>query len=737
MDDAMDELTNRAEEIFCAALQMPPERRGDYLTQACADSPVLRAKVEKMLSRHSPASEFFQNSQPEIDVAELASELAARTLPDDMEVEKQVGPYHLIERLGEGGNGIVYLAEQQKPVRRQVALKILRLGMDTKSFIARFKAESHALAMMDHPGIARVLDAGATEKGRPYFVMELVRGVKITEYCDANRYCLRQRQELFVKACQAIQHAHQKGIIHRDIKPSNVLVMVIDGVAVPKVIDFGIAKAVSGGNLTDLTVFITCERLIGTPAYMSPEQAQMSGIDVDTRSDVYSLGVLLYELLTGKTPFEQKELVHVGFDEMRRKLREQDPPLPSAKLGAMPPEELTQAAVQRRVEPARFKALLTGDLDWIVMKALDKDRNRRYQTALGLGMDVQRHLDNDPVFARPPSRVYQLRKLVRRNRALFVSMAAVSLALAAGFGTSTWLFLKERKALVQVQKARETDALLRRQAEAQLIVAKAASLLDKYQMPQADELVGQLPLTDMATMGAPLFRALGDWAAVNGKWRRAAEYYSALVRLDLEQSDPTTLDYTKYAVALVELGDRPAYDNFCREYIKHFAETDDVVAADRIIKLAALYPPDDRLLAEMAHFGELTKNSLIAVVPQSQADWPVFWRYLSLALYEYRRGDYPEAIKWSNRCFEFDHLEPMPPRLASAHAISAMCLLQVGQRGQASLELAKSRELIEGRSKTPFLAYDDGRGWWYDWLLGRILEREAAARIEAPSAAKE
>ena len=322
----------------------------------------------------------------------------------DAEVEKQIGPYKLVERLGEGGCGAVYLAEQEKPVRRQVAFKIIKLGMDTKSFIARFNAERQALAMMDHPNIARVLDAGATEQGRPYFVMELVRGVKITEFCDANNYDLRQRLELFIKVCQAIQHAHQKGIIHRDIKPSNVLVTLIDGVPVPKVIDFGIAKAISGEQLTDLTVFTAHEHFVGTPAYMSPEQAELNSLDVDTRSDIYSLAVLLYELLTGKTPFDQNELIHAGLDEMRRKLREQDPHRPSTKLDGMRMEELTQTALHRRAEPTRLKLLLKGDLDWIVMKALEKDRDRRYHTAIGLGMDVQHYLNNDPVVARPPSR---------------------------------------------------------------------------------------------------------------------------------------------------------------------------------------------------------------------------------------------------------------------------------------------------------------------------------------------
>jgi serine/threonine protein kinase len=737
----MDEATNLAEETFCTALPIAPEERRAYLDQTCADNPPLRAKVERMLSRHANADTFFQNSQPGIDVAQLAEELGSETLQaapanSDDEVEKQIGPYKLVERLGEGGCGAVYLAEQEKPVRRQVAFKIIKLGMDTKSFIARFDAERQALAMMDHPNIARVLDAGATEKGRAYFVMELVRGVKITEFCDANNYDLRQRLELFIKVCQAIQHAHQKGIIHRDIKPSNVLVTLIDGVPVPKVIDFGIAKAISGEQLTDLTVFTAHEHFVGTPAYMSPEQAEMSGLDIDTRSDVYSLGVLLYELLTGKTPFDQKELIQSGLDEMRRKLREQGPHRPSTKLDGMRLEELTHTAVHRRVEPTRFKLLLKGDLDWIVMKALEKDRDRRYETANGLGMDVQHYLNNEPILARPPSRLYRFQKLIRRNRAVFISIAAVSLALIAGFGTSTWLFFKEREARREAQKGRETEALLRRQAEAREIISQAVSLVDKNQMAEADKLVGTLPSSDTATVGTAVFRPLGDWAAVQGNWRRAAEYYSVLVRLDLfEKSEPATLDYTKYAVVLAEIGDRQTYENFCRESIKQFGNTANPSVAERIVKNSLLIPPSASLLAALSPFAEVTAKSIPANVNPASDNWALPWRCMSLALMEYRRGNYAEAVNWGNRCLSFKHDSTNVPRVASVRAILAMAYHQLGQTEQDRSELAKSRELIEERSKTAFVAYEDRHGWWFDWFLGRILEREAAAMIETPAPA--
>ena len=279
-----------------------------------------------------------------------------------------IGRYKLLQQIGEGGCGVVYMAEQDEPVRRRVALKIIKLGMDTKSVIARFEAERQALAMMDHPNIAKVLDAGATETGRPYFVMELVRGMKITEYCDEAKLSTRARLDLFIQVCQAIQHAHQKGIIHRDIKPSNILVTVNDGVPVPKVIDFGIAKATSGQQLTDKTLFTAFEQFIGTPAYMSPEQAVLTSLDIDTRSDIYALGVLLYELLTGKTPFDAKELLAIGLDEMRRTIREQEPPRPSTRLSTLPGQELSTTAQRRGLDAPKLVSELRGDLDWIVMK---------------------------------------------------------------------------------------------------------------------------------------------------------------------------------------------------------------------------------------------------------------------------------------------------------------------------------------------------------------------------------
>ncbi|MCI0460853.1 MAG: protein kinase [Gemmataceae bacterium] len=437
----MNAQQNKAKTIFLNALEIPsPAQRQQYVAAECGGDEALRREVEDLLSHFEGIGSFLE--------ATPAPSATVGLPPPGASSGTEIGPYRLLEVIGEGGMGTVYLAEQREPVQRQVALKVIKAGMDSRQVIARFEAERQALALMDHPHIAKVHDAGTTPDGRPFFVMELVQGVPITRYCDEHRLTPRQRLELFIPVCQAIQHAHQKGIIHRDVKPSNVLVALYDDKAVPKVIDFGVAKA-TGPRLTEETLHTGFGAVVGTLEYMSPEQASFDQLDVDTRSDIYSLGVLLYELLAGSPPFGRRELEKAGLLEMLRVIREHEPPRPSTKLSTA--EGLPTLAANRGTEPAKLTRLVRGELDWIVMKALEKDRSRRYETASAFAADVQRYLHDEPVQACPPSAGYRLRKFARRYRAPLAVAAAFVLLLLAGVVVSAW---QASRATVAEQQAR-------------------------------------------------------------------------------------------------------------------------------------------------------------------------------------------------------------------------------------------------------------------------------------------
>jgi len=406
--------------------------RAVYVDAACEGDSELRAKVEGLLQAHDAAGDFLRQT------IVLGENNVVGEAPGSV-----IGRYKLLEQIGEGGFGVVFMAEQIEPVNRRVALKVVKAGMDTREVLARFEAERQALALMDHPNIAHVFDAGTTKSGRPYFVMELVRGIPVTDYCDQKQVSTIGRLQLFTKVCGAVQHAHQKGIIHRDLKPNNILVTVVDGEAVPKVIDFGVAKAL-GRKLTEKTLFTAFHQMVGTPAYMSPEQAELSGVDVDTRSDIYSLGVLLYELLTGVTPIDADTLRKAGIDEVCRVIRETEPLKPSTRLHALG-DKLSEVAERRHSEPAALARQVRGDLDWIVMRCLDKERQRRYATANALMDDIHRHLDNEPVSARPPGTVYRARKFIRRHRVGVAMAGGLTLALSVGLAAALVGFGQARR----------------------------------------------------------------------------------------------------------------------------------------------------------------------------------------------------------------------------------------------------------------------------------------------------
>ncbi len=494
--------------IFNAALALESSAaRQEYLESACGADRELFQRVSELLELQAESPSFMEAPAADILATLAMSAPTAR-------VGKSIGRYRLRELLGEGGMGSVYVAEQEKPVRRKVALKIIKPGMDSREVIARFEAERQALALMDHPNIARVLDAGTTDQGLPYFVMELVKGMPITEHCDRNKLSIRDRLKLFLQVCHAVQHAHQKGIIHRDLKPSNVIVAMHDTLPVVKVIDFGVAKAI-GQQLTDNTLYTAFSQMVGTPLYMSPEQAGYSSLDVDTRSDIYALGVLMYELLTGNTPFDRNTLKQAGYDEMRRIIREVDPPRPSARVSTLKAADQSTIAQQHCVERSKFSLLLRGELDWIVMKALEKDRNRRYDTAIGLAADVQRFLADEPVQACPPSFGYRFRKVARKNRVTITTLAVVALTMLAGTGVSVWQAVRATRAEFATNKQRvlaETNAEEARRQSSEAMLAQAEAVKARQEAEaQGNEVERQRQAVSRNLYVADIRLGLVDW----------------------------------------------------------------------------------------------------------------------------------------------------------------------------------------------------------------------------------
>jgi serine/threonine protein kinase len=705
---AMSESINREEMIFDAALRLPSEKRTDYLREACGGNDELRARVEGLLQAQEQVGGFMGEPAARAGKPTIVLQIE----PTEKEGDK-IGRYKLLQQIGEGGCGVVYMAEQEEPVRRRVALKVIKLGMDTKSVIARFEAERQALAMMDHPNIAKVLDAGATENGRPFFVMELVRGIKITDYCDQNKLSTEQRLGLFTQVCNAIQHAHQKGIIHRDIKPSNILVTLHDGVPVPKVIDFGIAKATQG-RLTDQTLFTAFEQFIGTPAYMSPEQAEMSGLDVDTRSDIYALGVLLYELLTGRTPFDPKELLQAGLDELRRTIREKEPARPSTRLSTMLAADLTDVAQRRHAEPPKLIHILRGDLDWIVMKTLEKDRTRRYETANGLAMDIQRYLSNEPVTARPPSTTYKFRKLVRRNKAIFGAVGTGVAALIVGLILSLYLFVQERAALKRAVAAEQNEKQLRENAEQSAAWSRQVSLaglmLMRAQYDESEKLLRDVP-PHASTV--PFYNVFGGVHARRGEWGEALTNWNLVI----QYAPDDHIGYMYLAPLLLQLHDEAGYKDCRVQILQHFGNTFDPRIAERMVKASLILPADADEMVAIARMAET------AVQIETNADNREY-NWFAKGFAEYRLGHCDKAVELLKQVIEFD---PGSSCRAETFLVLAMAQYQLGQTAACQKSMAKAMDIVDHSLRKEGHLEDD----WNDWIIIHVLLREATAMMPA------
>jgi serine/threonine protein kinase/tetratricopeptide (TPR) repeat protein len=661
----------RVKELFLAACEQPPEKRLAFLDAECGEDDALLAEVAELLDFHEEET--------------TREELATASLLEDLE---SIANYRVLQKVGEGGMGEVYEAEQTKPVRRRVALKVIKWGMDTKEVLARFESERQALALMNHPNIARVFEAGTTDSGRPYFAMEYVKGVPITEYCDTHRLSTDERLNLFIEVCEGVQHAHQRGVIHRDMKPSNVLVTIRDDKAVPKIIDFGVAKATSQ-RLTERTVFTELGQWIGTPEYMSPEQAEMTGLDIDTRTDVYSLGVVLYELLVGAQPFDSTTLRKAGFDEMRRRIREDEPQRPSTRVSSLGGDSEV-AAQRRRTNPANLARELKGDLDWIVMKALEKDRTRRYSTPMDLSEDVRRHLRNEAVVASPPSAVYRLGKFVRRNRVAVAAALLVIAALILGIvGTSVGLVQARREADASRQVVRLVSGILGGMdpGSAYGHAQSIDEVLDRGVARIDRELVGQ-PL-----VRAPLKSIVGRVYLGLGELDRSGPLLAEALELRLSELDE---NHPEVAESLNSLGNQQLN-------IGHFQEAHDLFARAVTAYEATLGP-------DHIAFGMALNN---------------------LGFAQERLGQYDRALTSLDRARAIAERADGPDSLSAAGVIFNQGILY-RDLGKTERSIELSRRCLEIRERQ--LGPDHTGVGWAAFVLGLdhefLGDRETASRLQ-------
>jgi serine/threonine protein kinase/tetratricopeptide (TPR) repeat protein len=704
----------RLEAIFAEAVaKADAAARAAYLDEACDGSSALLGRVEALLASHESAGSRLKLPG--------ANEVMIPFVTLSERAGSKIGRFKLLEQIGEGGFAVVFMAEQEFPVRRRVALKIIKFGMDTRQIVARFEAERQALAMMDHPNVAKVFDGGATAPasgypGRPYFVMELVRGIPITQYCDHNSLNIRERLALFMQVCRAVEHAHQKGLIHRDIKPSNVLVSTEDGQPHVKVIDFGIAKAMQA-PLTDKTLFTEFQQLIGTPAYMSPEQAEGS-LDIDTRSDVYSLGVLLYELLAGAPPLDPKQLRNTSFAEMQRIIREVEPPTPSTRLSTLAADAQERKAGQRKSDPGRLRHILMGDLDWIVMKCLEKNRGCRYSTANALAADLERYLCNEPVEARRPTGIYRLKKFVARNRAAVLGGSAVTLTLAIGLAAATIGFIQARR---QAEIARTQAARSEKVAQFLKDMLEAGGHPKEGQLADLDRLFDDALLLDTEgrLVRAVLLRSRGALRAQIGKWDDAVA--------DCIKANQLALDGGIWsfdsAIVLLKAGREDEYRRVCHAYLERVGNKPDFMNAEMAAKVSLLLPMEG---ADFDHACEMADFAANATEPQ----WHVPCVQLCKALAEFRLGNLDSAENWAQRAITNDRVTPR--QKAAAYYIQSSAFARLGNSDAARSAFDKGNELL----KQPRDAFSTVFGdTWCDWTIAEYLRSEAAELIEQDAVA--
>lgn len=684
-------MTPRPSEIFEKLSDLSGVELESELLRLCGNDGNLLTDVRGLLAAHQQAGRFLNHTAGESDPLP-ATEVYSSAIEWP---GQNLGPYKLLEQIGEGGFGTVYMAQQSTPIRRRVAIKIIKPGMDTKQVVARFESERQALAVMDHPNIARVIDAGSTASGRPYFVMELVRGEPITKFCDQRQLAIRERLSLFQDVCSAVEHAHQKGIIHRDIKPSNVLVTICDDKPIVKVIDFGIAKA-TRGPLTDKTLFTEFRQLLGTPLYMSPEQAEQSGVDVDTRTDIYSLGVLLYEMLTGRTPIDPKRLSTAAWAEVQRMILEEEPSRPSVLVAALH-ADIARTSPLLRMDKSQWSALLRGELDWIVLKAIDKDRSRRYPTASQLAADIERYLHDEPVEATPPSHLYLLRKFARRHRALLFASAAVVATLlvgivATGYAAKTAFELKARA------ESRERHAIRAAAAAgaSMLLPAGEAQRLAEGWLAEIEELHSNGKQVQAVLSQSQYTVWHATWLAQHQQMETALQLTGDIydrAKSDLGCSDPTFLALCNLRIQLLEAsGDSPSLSaDLYGDLLQGLASADDQARTMALLpQYAAALVRAGRIeegVTQLKHYVALQKSH---PTPPSQADL----KRLRSAI---------DSLLNSGKL--------SPPLLSNLESLSHTGRVDTGKSRQDDAELASDLNRLQGMWRCEF------------WKEGKLTER--------------